>query len=125
MSTRRWESPGGGRYIDDFIDRARVKRVYLQADAPFRMNPGDLDRWFVRNASGAMVPVSAFASSHWDFGSPRLQRFNGASAVEIGGDAAAGASSGDAMQEIERLVAQLPPGFGVQWAGQSYEERSA
>jgi len=115
----------GGRYIDDFIDRARVKRVYLQADAPFRMNPEDLDRWYVRNAGGGMVPVSAFAHSHWEFGSPRLQRFNGASAIEIGGDAAPGVSSGAAMQEIERLVAQLPAGFGVQWAGQSYEERSA
>ena len=115
----------GGRYIDDFIDRARVKRVYLQADAPFRMNPEDLDRWYVRNASGGMVPASAFATSHWEYGSPRLQRFNGASAIEIGGDAAPGVSSGRAMQEIERLVGQLPPGFGIQWAGQSYEERSA
>jgi len=115
----------GGRYIDDFIDRARVKRVYLQADAPFRMNPEDLDRWYVRNSSGGMVPVSAFASSHWEYGSPRLQRFNGASAIEIGGDAARGVSSGRAMEELERLVAQLPPGFGIQWAGQSYEERSA
>ena len=115
----------GGRYIDDFIDRARVKRVYLQADAPFRMNPEDLDRWYVRNSSGAMVPVSAFATSHWEFGSPRLQRFNGASSIEIGGDAAPGVSSGAAMQEIERLVHQLPPGYSIQWAGQSYEERSA
>jgi len=115
----------GGRYIDDFIDRARVKRVYLQADAPFRMNPEDLDRWYVRNGSGAMVPASAFASSHWEFGSPRLQRFNGASAIEIGGDAAPGVSSGAAMREIERLVGQLPPGYGIQWAGQSFEERSA
>jgi len=115
----------GGRYIDDFIDRARVKRVYMQADAPFRMSPEDLDRWYVRNASGNMVPVSAFSRSHWEYGSPRLQRFNGASAIEIGGDAAPGVSSGAAMKEVERLVAQLPPGFGIQWAGQSYEERSA
>jgi multidrug efflux pump len=115
----------GGRYIDDFIDRARVKRVYLQADAPFRMVPKDFGRWYVRNDKGTMVPVSAFARSYWEFGSPRLQRFNGASAVEINGDAAPGVSSGDAMLEIERLVKQLPPGFGVQWAGQSYEERAA
>jgi multidrug efflux pump len=115
----------GGRYIDDFIDRARVKRVYLQADAPFRMNPEDFDRWYVRNSKGGMVPVSAFARAHWEYGSPRLQRFNGASAVEMGGDAAPGVSSGTAMQEIEKLVAQLPPGFGIQWAGQSFEERSA
>jgi multidrug efflux pump len=115
----------GGRYVDDFIDRARVKRVFVQADAPFRMNPEDVDRWYVRNASAAMVPVSAFASSHWEYGSPRLQRFNGASAIEMGGDAAPGVSSGAAMQEIERLVAQLPHGFGIQWAGQSFEERAA
>jgi multidrug efflux pump len=115
----------GGRYIDDFIDRSRVKRVYLQADAPFRMNPEDFDRWYVRNNKGGMVPVSAFANTHWEFGSPRLQRFNGASAIEIGGDAAPGISSGTAMQEVERLVAKLPPGFGVQWTGQSYEERAA
>jgi len=115
----------GGRYIDDFIDRARVKRVYLQADAPFRMNPEDFGRWYVRNGSGAMVPVSAFASSHWDYGSPQLVRFNGASAVEINGNAAPGTSSGTAMKEIERLVAGLPRGFGVQWTGQSYEERAA
>jgi multidrug efflux pump len=115
----------GGRYIDDFVDRGRVKRVYLQADAPFRMNPEDFNRWYVRNSSGGMVPVSAFASSHWEYGSPRLQRFNGAPAVEINGDAAPGVSSGTAMKEIERLVQQLPAGFGVQWTGQSYEERAA
>ena len=115
----------GGRYIDDFIDRGRVKRVYLQADAPFRMNPEDFSRWYVRNSSGGMVPVSAFATSHWEYGSPRLQRFNGAPAVEINGDAAPGVSSGTAMKEIERLVQQLPAGFGVQWTGQSYEERAA
>jgi multidrug efflux pump len=115
----------GGRYIDDFVDRGRVKRVYLQADAPFRMNPEDFNRWYVRNSSGGMVPVSAFAGSHWEYGSPRLQRFNGAPAVEINGDAAPGVSSGTAMKEIERLVQQLPAGFGVQWTGQSYEERAA
>lgn len=115
----------GGRYIDDFIDRGRVKRVFLQADAPFRMNPEDFNRWYVRNSTGGMVPVSAFATSHWEYGSPRLQRFNGAPAVEINGDAAPGVSSGTAMKEIERLVQQLPAGFGVQWTGQSYEERAA
>jgi multidrug efflux pump len=115
----------GGRYIDDFIDRDRVKRVYLQADAPFRMNPEDFGRWYVRNKAGGMVPVSAFASVRWGYGAPQLLRFNGASAVEINGNAAPGVSSGTAMQEIERLVAQLPRGFGVQWTGQSYEERAA
>ena len=115
----------GGRYIDDFVDRGRVKRVYMQADAPFRMKPEDFSRWYVRNATGGMVPVSAFASSHWNFGPLQLVRFNGASAVEINGDAAPGVSSGTAMAEIERLVRTLPPGFSVAWAGQSYEERSA
>jgi len=115
----------GGRYIDDFIDRSRVKRVYLQADAPFRMYPKDFDRWYVRNAAGSMVPTSAFAGAHWELGSPRLERFNAASAVELNGDAAPGVSSGTAMREMERLVSQLPPGFSIDWAGQSYEERSA
>ena len=115
----------GGRYIDDFIDRGRVKRVYLQADAPFRMLPEDFSKWYVRNGEGGMVPVSAFASTHWDFGPLQLVRFNGASAMEINGDAAPGVSSGTAMAEIERLVRELPAGFSIDWAGQSYEERSA
>ncbi len=115
----------GGRYIDDFMDRGRVKRVFLQADAPFRMQPEDFARWYVRNGAGAMVPVSAIATSRWDYGPLQLVRFNGASAMEINGDAAPGVSSGAAMGEIERIVATLPPGFSVGWAGQSYEERSA
>jgi multidrug efflux pump len=115
----------GGRYIDDFIDRSRVKRVYLQADAPFRMYPKDFDRWYVRNAAGSMVPTSAFAGAHWELGSPRLERFNAASAVEINGDAAPGVSSGTAMREMARLVSELPAGFSIDWAGQSYEEQSA
>ncbi len=115
----------GGRYIDDFTDRGRVKRVYLQGDAPFRMQPEDFSRWYVRNAAGGMVPVSAFAGGHWTFGPLQLVRFNGASAIEINGDAAPGVSSGAAMAEIERIVRTLPPGFSVGWAGQSYEERSA
>jgi multidrug efflux pump len=115
----------GGRYIDDFMDRGRVKRVYLQADAPFRMQPEDFARWYVRNATGAMVPVSAFATSRWTYGPLQLVRFNGASAIEINGDAAPGVSSGAAMAEIERIVRGLPPGFSVGWAGQSYEERAA
>ena len=98
----------GSDYVNDFIDRGRVKPVYLQSDANFRMQPEDLDKWQVRNASGAMVPFSAFASSHWTFGSPRLERYNGSAAVEIQGAAAAGVSSGAAMDEIDRLVAQLP-----------------
>ncbi len=115
----------GGQYIDDFIDRGRVKRVFMQSDAPFRMVPEDFNRWSVRNNQGRMVPFPAFASSHWDYGSPRLERYNGASAREINGDAAAGVSSGEAMAEVERLVAQLPPGIGLEWSGLSYQERRA
>ncbi|PZV39623.1 efflux RND transporter permease subunit [Mesorhizobium kowhaii] len=113
----------GSDYVNDFIDRGRVKPVYLQADANFRMQPEDLDKWQVRNASGAMVPFSAFASSHWTFGSPRLERYNGSAAVEIQGAAAAGVSSGAAMDEIDRLVAQLPAGYSHEWTGLSHQER--
>lgn len=115
----------GGQYIDDFIDRGRVKRVYLQADAPFRMVPKDFELWSVRNTQGQMVPFSAFASSHWDFGSPRLERYNGVPSMEINGEAAPGVSSGDAMAEVEKLVAQLPQGIGLEWTGLSYQERQA
>ncbi|HRO28087.1 MAG TPA: efflux RND transporter permease subunit, partial [Luteimonas sp.] len=115
----------GGQYIDDFIDRGRVKRVYIQADAPFRMTPEDFNLWSVKNALGEMVPFSAFGSSHWDYGSPRLERYNGIPAMEIQGEAAPGVSTGDAMLEMERLAAQLPPGFSVNWSGLSYQEREA
>jgi multidrug efflux pump len=115
----------GGQYIDDFIDRGRVKRVYVQSDAPFRMVPEDLNRWTVRNVHGEMVPFSAFASWKWEFGSPRLERFKGSPALEINGDAASGVSSGTAMAEVERLVGQLPQGIGLEWTGQSYQQRSA
>jgi multidrug efflux pump len=115
----------GGQYIDDFMDRGRVKRVFVQADAPFRMAPEDFEKWSVRNAAGAMVPFRAFASTRWDFGSPRLERYNGVSAMQINGEAAPGVSSGDAMAEVEKLVAQLPTGVGLEWTGQSYQEREA
>ena len=115
----------GGQYIDDFIDRGRVKRVYVQADAPYRMVPGDFALWSVRNDKGQMVPVPSFATSQWDYGSPRLERYNGVSAVEIQGEGAPGVSSGDAMAEIERLAAGLPQGFAVEWTGLSYQERQA
>ncbi|MGO4702379.1 efflux RND transporter permease subunit [Dyella sp. 2RAB6] len=115
----------GGQYIDDFMDRGRVKRVFVQADAPFRMAPEDFEKWSVRNAAGAMVPFRAFASTRWDFGSPRLERYNGVSAMQINGEAAPGVSSGDAMAEVEKLVAKLPAGVGLEWTGQSYQEREA
>jgi multidrug efflux pump len=115
----------GSQYVDDFVDRGRVKRVYLQADAPFRMTPEDFNLWSVKNNRGEMVPFSAFASSHWDYGSPRLERYNGVSAMEIQGESAPGVASGEAMLEIERLVEQLPPGFGIEWTALSYQEREA
>jgi multidrug efflux pump len=115
----------GGRYIDDFIDRGRVKHVILQADAPFRMVPEDFERWSVRNAQGNMVSVASIANSHWEYGSPRLERYNGMSAMEINGEAAPGVSSGEAMQEVEKLVSRLPPGFSLEFTGQSYQELAA
>ena len=113
----------GSSYVNDFIDKGRVKKVYMQADAPYRMVPEDLDKWYVRNIQGEMVPFSMFAQGRWTFGSPRLERFNGAPAVQIQGQAAPGRSSGEAMNAMETLAAQLPPGFGVAWTGLSYEER--
>ena len=113
----------GGTYVNDFTDRGRVKRVYVQGGRDFRMQPEDLDRWYVRNTDGAMVPFSAFASGSWNSGSPRLERYNGASAVEIQGSAATGASSGEAMDEIDRLMAQLPQGFSHEWTSLSAQEK--
>ena len=113
----------GSDYVNDFIDRGRVKPVYLQSGDDFRMQPKDLDRWYVRNSDGTMVPFSSFATGHWTFGSPRLERYNGAAAVEIQGEAASGASSGAAMDEIDRLTAQLPEGYAHEWTGLSYQER--
>ncbi|GAA5523565.1 multidrug efflux pump subunit AcrB [Microbulbifer aestuariivivens] len=115
----------GGRYIDDFIDRGRVKKVYVQADAPFRMVPEDFSQWSVRNRAGEMVPLSSFASFRWEYGSPRLERYNGVPAMQINGAAAPGVSSGEAMAEVERLVGQLPAGIGLEWTGLSYQERQA
>jgi multidrug efflux pump len=115
----------GGQYIDDFIDRGRVKRVMIQSDAPYRMAPEDFNKWSVRNARGEMVPFSAFARTSWEYGSPRLERYNGTAAMNINGQAAEGVSSGDAMAEVEKLVGQLPQGVGMEWTGTSYQERAA
>jgi multidrug efflux pump len=115
----------GSTYVNDFMDRGRVKRVYLQGEAAARMLPGDLDRWFVRNASGQMVPFSAFGHAEWVYGSPRLERFNGIASREIAGMPAPGHTSGEAMAEMTRLAAQLPPGFGHAWSGLSYEENQS
>ena len=95
----------------------------MQADAPFRMLPGDLEPWYVRNDEGRMVPFSAFAATRWTYGSPQLERFNGVPSVELLGEPAPGRSSGEAMAEIEAMAARLPPGIGVEWTGLSYQER--
>jgi len=113
----------GSTYVNDFLDRGRVKKVYVQADATFRMLPDDISKWYVRNASGEMVPFTAFARSHWESGSPRLERYNGYSAVEIVGESAPGVSNGAAMDVMEKLVSQLPVGIGLQWTGASLQER--
>ena len=116
----------GSSYVNDFIDNGRVKKVFLQADAPFRMLPSDIDHWFVRNASGAMVPFSAFAQAGWTSGSPRLERYNGVPSVEIMGMALPGTlSSGQALDLVERHAAELPPGIGYEWTGISRQERAA
>ena len=112
----------GGEYITDFLDRNRVKKVYVQADAPFRSSPEDLNHWYVKAANGTMTPFSAFAASHWVLGPARLERFNGTAAFEIQGQPAPGASSGAAMNEMETLAKQIP-GVGVEWTGLSYQER--
>jgi multidrug efflux pump len=113
----------GGSYINDFIDRGRVKRVYMQGDAPFRMSPEDLGRWYVRSSSGSMAPFSAFSTSAWTMGPAQLDRYNGYSSLEIQGGAAPGKSSGAAMAEMEKLMAKLPAGIGHEWTGLSYQER--
>jgi multidrug efflux pump len=117
-------SAWGSSYINDFVDRGRVKRVYMQADAPYRALPTDIDNWQVRSAStGEMVPFSAFATTHWEMGPTTVSRFNGQSSFEIQGQAAPGASSGEAMEEMVRLQKQLPAGTGYAWSGLSYEEQ--
>jgi len=115
----------GGSYVNDFIDRGRVKKVYVQADAPYRMTPEDLNRWYVRNDKGQMVPFPAFATASWTYGSPRLERYNGLSSMNIQGSPAPGKSSGQAMAAMEKLAAQLPPGVSYEWTGLSAQERES
>ncbi|MFZ7792327.1 efflux RND transporter permease subunit [Acinetobacter lwoffii] len=119
----------GGSYINDFIDRGRVKKVYVQGEAGSRMMPEDLDQWYVRNNRGEMVPFSAFATGEWTYGSPRLERYNGVSSMNIQGTPAPGISSGDAMVAMEEIVAKLPEmglqGFDFEWTGLSLEERES
>jgi len=113
----------GSAYVNDFIQGGRVKRVFLQADAPYRMLPKDIEKLYVRNTTGKMVPFSSFASAHWTSGSPRLERFNGFPSMNIWGEPAPGRSSGEAMQAMEKIVSKLPQGIGFEWTGLSYQER--
>jgi len=115
-------SAWGGSFINNFVDRGRVKRVYMQGDAPFRSSPKDIGEWFVRGASGNMAPFSSFATTSWTVGPALLERYNGLPSLEIQGQAAPGQSSGAAMQEMEKLVGQLPKGVGYEWTGLSYQE---
>ncbi len=115
----------GGAYINDFIQRGRVKRVYMQADAPYRMVPEDLKRWYVRNAKGDMVNFAAFATTSWTYGPPKLERYNSFPSFELTGQAAPGVSSGDAMLAVEKIMAQMPAGIGYEWSGISYQERQS
>ncbi|WP_091737053.1 efflux RND transporter permease subunit [Phenylobacterium immobile] len=115
----------GGSYVNDFIDRGRVKKVLIQADASNRMQAEDLDRWFVRNKDGEMTPLSSFATAAWTKGPPALGRYNGVPALNIQGSAAPGKSSGEAMKAMEELVGKLPSGIGFEWTGLSLQERAA
>ncbi|MEN6437318.1 MAG: efflux RND transporter permease subunit [Syntrophobacter sp.] len=113
----------GSAYVNDFLDKGRTKKVYIQADAPFRMLPEDLNRWYIRNTTGSMVPFSAFTSQHWAYGASRLERYNGLPSIEILGQPAPGKSSGEAMEAMEYLASQLPRGIGYEWTGLSFQER--
>lgn len=113
----------GGTYVNDFIDHGRVKKVYAQADAPFRMLPGDINNLYVRSINGEMVPFSAFSTSRWISGSPRLERYNGMPSMEIVGESVRGKSSGEAMAMMESMAQKLPSGIGYDWTGMSYQER--
>jgi len=115
----------GSSYVNDFIENGRVKKVYLQSEAGSRMVPEDINKWYVRNSKGDMVPFSAFATARWQYGSPRLERYNGIPSVEIMGQAAPGVSTGEAMKEMEQMAAKLPSGVGYEWTGLSYEEKNA
>ncbi|MCA1988563.1 MAG: efflux RND transporter permease subunit, partial [Desulfarculus sp.] len=113
----------GGSYVNDFIDKGRVKKVYIMGQPSSRMQPSDLYKWYVRNSKGEMVPFSGFATANWVYGSPRLERYNGFPSVEILGQPAPGRSSGEAMAAVEAIMAQLPAGIGYEWTGLSYQER--
>ncbi|AIS14522.1 multidrug transporter [Pseudomonas chlororaphis subsp. aurantiaca] len=113
----------GSSYVNDFIDRGRVKKVYIQGQPNARMSPEDLKKWYVRNSAGTMVPFASFAKGTWIYGSPKLARYNGVEAVEVLGAPAPGYSTGEAMAEVEAIAKKLPAGVGISWTGLSYEER--
>ncbi len=115
----------GSTYVNDFYDNGRIKQVYVQGDADYRQRPEDLDKWYVRNDQGKMVPFSSFSSAEWKFGSSRLERFNGLGAVNIQGAPAAGFTTGQAMLAMEEIAKSLPYGFGLAWNGISFQERQA
>ena len=115
----------GGTYVNDFIDRDRVKKVFVQADAPFRATPESIGQFYVRGSSGAMAPISSFARTEWTYGPAKLERFNGVSSMQIMGAPAPGVSTGEAMDLMEEMAAKLPSGVGLEWSGISYEERTS
>ena len=115
----------GGVYVNDYLSSGRTKRVYVQADAPYRMLPEDIRNWYVKNLDGDMVQMSELASGNWTYGSPKLTRFDGLSSRAIQGSTITGVSSGEAFKELERIVDQLPEGFDIAWTGLSYEEQQA
>ncbi|WP_336213088.1 efflux RND transporter permease subunit [Enterobacter sp. P82] len=115
----------GGTYVNDFLDRGRVKKVYVQSDQAYRMLPDDINSWYVKGNHNQMVPFSAFARARWEYGSPRLERYNGQSSMEILGEPAPGRSSGQAMMLMEKLAAKLPTGFGYQWTGMSWQQQQS
>jgi multidrug efflux pump len=115
----------GSAFVNQFVDRGRVKRVFIQGDAPSRMLPQDLGQWYVRNQAGQMVPFSAFATANWSTGPPQLKRYNGVPALEFLGEPTAGRSTGDALTAMERAAAKLPKGIGYEWTGLSYEEKKS
>ena len=125
INATRCRPLGVPEYIGDFIDRGRVKRVYVEGEARSRMLPDDLASWYVRNSSNDMIPFAAFASGRWTYGPPQLTRYNGVSSIELLGQPAPGVSTGQAMNEMERLAQLLPHGIGYSWTGLSYEERAS
>lgn len=115
----------GSIYVNDFIDKGRIKKVFVQGDAAHRMLPSDIGKWHVRNKDNSMVSFDSFSNSHWDYGSPKLERFNGTSSVDIQGEAVEGVSSGVALLEMEKMIKKLPQGIDYAWSGISYEEKNS